>query len=84
MKRKKRRIIELAKRRKQSWKSLRKKRRCEFCGTKKHLTIDHIKQKSFEGTNNPSNLRILCFRCHKKRHKRKYNYNQKGGETWER
>ncbi len=56
-------------RRKQSWKSLKKKLKCEWCGTKKNITIDHRKPQSVGGTHTPSNLRILCRGCHNKRHR---------------
>ncbi|KKN67370.1 hypothetical protein LCGC14_0462340 [marine sediment metagenome] len=39
----KQRRKELARRRKQSWRSQKKKLKCEWCGTKENLTIDHIK-----------------------------------------
>jgi 5-methylcytosine-specific restriction endonuclease McrA len=69
MKKSKKRFIELEKRRKQSWKSIRKSMKCQWCGSKKHLTIDHIVPKSNNGKNNLSNLRVLCRSCHNKRHK---------------
>ncbi len=70
-KRQKQRRKELAIRRKQSWKSLKKKEKCGWCGTNKNLTIDHIKLQSIGGNHNKNNLRVLCRRCHKKRHKKK-------------
>ncbi len=70
-KRKRERRKELNMRRKQSWRSQKKKLKCEWCGTNKNITVDHIKLQSMGGTHTKSNLRILCRRCHNKRHKTK-------------
>lgn len=69
-KKQKQRRKELAIRKKQSWKALKKKSRCEWCGSKYNLTVDHVHQRSWGGTDQKSNLRILCRRCHDKRHER--------------
>lgn len=45
-----------------------KKRFCEKCGTKKRLTYHHKKPKSKGGTDDPSNIQILCRDCHNKIH----------------
>jgi hypothetical protein len=36
---------------------------CQYCGTTKHLTIDHIIPKSRGGKNTWSNLVTCCLRC---------------------
>lgn len=51
----------------QRWK---RSARCEWCGTKYNLTIDHITPKSRGGTNSLFNFRILCRRCHNNRHEK--------------
>jgi len=49
--------------------------KCEWCGNKDTLEIDHIDEN--RNNNIPQNLRILCHKCHLKRHnireKKKYN-----------
>ena len=45
---------------------------CVLCGSKSNLTVDHIKELSFGGTNAMSNLRTLCKECHEQRHNRKF------------
>ena len=67
-KKQKQRRKEMAIRKKQSWRSQKKKLKCEWCGTNKNITIDHIKQQSWGGNHNPKNLRVLCRKCHDKRH----------------
>ncbi len=37
--------------------------KCLSCGSKKHLTLDHITPKSLGGGNEDNNLQILCFTC---------------------
>lgn len=37
--------------------------KCVLCGSKDLLEIDHIKAVAFGGTNEPSNLRVLCYAC---------------------
>lgn len=37
---------------------------CENCGSTYRLAVDHIVPQSMGGTNDPSNLRVLCARCH--------------------
>ena len=44
------------------------KRFCAECGSKKNLTIHHIKSKYLKGTNERNNLMVLCKDCHKKIH----------------
>ena len=46
---------------------------CQFCGLGGKssdiiLEIDHILERSRGGTDDPSNLRVLCSTCHKLRH----------------
>lgn len=36
---------------------------CRWCGTKEYLTIDHIHPVSLGGSNDPSNLQVLCASC---------------------
>lgn len=40
---------------------------CMECGTFKDLTVDHIRPLSRGGTNDPSNLQVLCRRCNAKK-----------------
>ena len=40
---------------------------CEECGTKA-VNVDHITPISKGGTNDQSNLRAYCLRCHLKKH----------------
>lgn len=42
-------------------------RRCQLCGSRKTLTIDHIVPRSKGGTNRLGNLRILCASCNETR-----------------
>lgn len=42
--------------------------RCAWCKSKKNLTIDHKIELYRGGSNQPSNLRVLCEACHKDRH----------------
>lgn len=63
-------MIQLQVNKKKLWQRLRQKSRCERCGTKYNLTIDHIRKKEHGGTDERKNLRILCFRCHQRRHKK--------------
>lgn len=41
---------------------------CELCGSTDDLTRDHIIPISKGGTNDPSNLRILCRPCNSAKH----------------
>jgi 5-methylcytosine-specific restriction endonuclease McrA len=53
-----------------AWQRLSSKMRaahpwCELCGTSQaRLTVDHIVPMSLGGSNERSNLRILCLDCH--------------------
>jgi hypothetical protein len=42
---------------------LERDKKCKKCGSEKNLTIDHIKARSFGGTNEESNLQTLCGSC---------------------
>jgi 5-methylcytosine-specific restriction protein A len=64
---------------KEAWKELRRSIlerdnfRCQFCGLGGKtsdiiLEIDHILEKSKGGSDDPSNLRVLCQKCHMIRH----------------
>lgn len=41
-------------------------RRCVWCKSKEDLTVDHIVPLKDGGTNDMSNLRTLCLKCHTK------------------
>jgi hypothetical protein len=41
----------------------------KVCGSRYCLQIDHIKCREFGGSNDPSNLRLLCANHHRYRHK---------------
>lgn len=45
--------------------------KCQSCGRKDNLTVDHIVQLSRGGTNNPENLQTLCKYCHEKKDNKK-------------
>ncbi len=38
--------------------------KCASCGTNKKLSVDHITQLSEGGSNDISNLQMLCIKCH--------------------
>ena len=42
--------------------------RCEKCGSYVNLHVHHIKPKSIGGTDDISNLQVLCKRCHENTH----------------
>lgn len=42
--------------------------KCRMCGGNEALSVDHIVARSQGGTDEMSNLRLLCFLCHSKRH----------------
>ena len=47
--------------------------RCELCGVSHEevqLDVDHIVPRSKEGTNDPSNLQVLCRTCNAQKHNR--------------
>ena len=49
----------------------RDKGRCQYCGDLVALDkchIHHTLELSEHGTNHPTNLKVLCVRCHKNRH----------------
>ncbi|MGL4759623.1 MAG: HNH endonuclease [Patescibacteria group bacterium] len=48
---------------------------CKICGAEKELQIHHIVWKCFGGTDDPSNLILLCSTCHLHQHNGK---NQSG------
>jgi 5-methylcytosine-specific restriction endonuclease McrA len=37
--------------------------RCQHCGVRRFLTVDHILPVGLGGTNDPSNLQTLCNSC---------------------
>lgn len=41
----------------------RSKRRCEWCGSKHEIGIDHIRPRCLGGTNQRRNLQVLCNKC---------------------
>lgn len=41
---------------------------CVLCGSDESLTVDHIVERQFGGTNYLNNLRTLCRKCHHARH----------------
>ena len=59
------------------WASVREERKkqvyerdphyCNYCGSKKHLEIDHVKPLARGGTHELSNLQILCRKCNRKK-----------------
>jgi len=59
---------------KKSLKAWKKSSCCENCGTKINLTFHHIIPKSKGGSNDKSNLMILCRRCHNYEHSGKFNF----------
>jgi len=42
---------------------------CELCGAKGQLHAHHIQPKSEGGSDEPSNLQMLCPECHHKAHR---------------
>lgn len=40
---------------------------CKFCGSRKHLTIDHVLPESKGGNLSLANLQTLCKRCNSKK-----------------
>lgn len=67
-----RHIINERKKFKARIKAMKSKKSCEWCGTKRNLTADHIKPLSAKGKSIKSNIRILCWFCHSKRNKGEY------------
>lgn len=43
--------------------------RCQHCRTNQHLTVHHLTYKNL-GHENPSDLLVLCWNCHKKEHRK--------------
>ncbi len=51
---------------------VRDSNKCTICASANGLTVDHIRELRFGGTNDPDNLRTLCGSCHEDRHGRKF------------
>lgn len=49
-------------------------RRCRLCGTTDNLTIDHIRAVAIGGSNELSNLQVLCRSCNSKKHTKEVLY----------
>jgi 5-methylcytosine-specific restriction endonuclease McrA len=67
-----RRMLERRKKQVNKWNC--PKKFCKKCGIdseKARLTIHHKIPQSLGGTNDRSNLQVLCFRCHKEVHNEK-------------
>ena len=45
----------------------RARNRCEHCGSKNELTVDHIIPLSRGGSSHPSNLQSLCRKCNEEK-----------------
>lgn len=41
--------------------------RCEWCGSDRDLSLDHIVPRVHHGTHDPSNLQVLCRRCNSRK-----------------
>lgn len=41
--------------------------RCVYCGSRKHLSLDHLRPRSRAGNNLPKNLVTACLTCNKTR-----------------
>lgn len=57
------------------WGIKKKKTKCANCGATTNLLHHHIDHN--EKNNKPSNIRVLCKRCHERHHERGYNFNRK-------
>ena len=42
--------------------------RCRLCSSPSSLSVDHIRSRGAGGTDDMSNLRVLCVKCHDRRH----------------
>lgn len=60
----------------------RDKHRCRFCKGKSDLEIDHIVPVSFGGTNDLTNLRVLCRACNTGRNTFEFLYFKDGRLGW--
>jgi len=59
---------------------IRDRYKCVSCHDNHHLEVHHVVPIRSGGTNDPSNLRTLCSRCHHVRHQgqlKKENYGQR-------
>lgn len=43
--------------------------KCARCGSIEELEIDHVVALKDGGADDPSNLQVLCYRCHREKHK---------------
>lgn len=56
------------------WENIKKKlfklrgKKCEICGSKKHIQVHHLTYKRFGGKERPEDLQILCGKHHMKVH----------------
>lgn len=63
---------------KNKWRKLRKSalkhsgNKCSNCSSSEHLEVHHIKPVSKGGKDELSNLKVLCRRCHKISHKKRW------------
>jgi 5-methylcytosine-specific restriction endonuclease McrA len=46
------------------WLFERKGERCDWCGSNNMVELDHVVPLWNGGTNDPSNLQLLCHNCH--------------------
>lgn len=42
---------------------------CQYCGSTKNIEIDHILPVAKGGANEIANLQLLCYSCHKDKHR---------------
>jgi 5-methylcytosine-specific restriction protein A len=55
--------------------------RCTHCGSTERLNVDHIVARAKGGTDDLTNLRTLCHRCHASK-TAKLDNRAFGGDTW--